>query len=328
MRPIAGLALLLVLVLVALSAYIRLVNSGIGCSDWPDCYGRIGPVVEVSETADPNAESSQPGANQRLTGRYPRAERWTTPLHRLVAAVLGVLVVIFMFLALRQKRHRGLAVTLLALTAFLAILGVRSGSLHSPAVVMGNLAGGFMMVGLLGWLWFRLSDSAKRGRGAPMAAWFPGLVIVMLAAQIMLGGLTSANFAATACRTLPDCHGSWWPGPEITIAMDLRRVHAVTPSGRAIGGRERMAIHQAHRIGALLTGALIVLAGLLAVRSPGASRRTGIALLLLVVLEFSVGIAAVLTGLPIWLAAPHNWLAALLLLALIRLLALGRGHRP
>ncbi len=140
--------------------------------------------------------------------------------------------------------------------------------------------------------------------------------------QILLGGVTSANFAATACTTLPDCHGSFWPGPEIKTALDLTRTHAVTPSGQAIGGTERLAIAKAHRLGAVLAGSLVLLTGILALRGTGAQRRTGAAIVLLVLLEFSVGVSSVLSGLPIALAIAHNWLAALLLLCLVRLLAL------
>jgi heme A synthase len=255
----------------------------------------------------------------------------------------------------------------LALTVWLAVLGIRSGHLHDPAVVMGNLAGGFTMLGLLGWLWFQPSPAASatlpgsdpwRERdderwprhGAVAAAGIlphasttrlspahpssthpfstrassvlAGFALMLLAMQILLGGLTSANFAATACATLPDCQGSYWPGPEIATALDLSRTHAVTPSGHAIGGAERPAIAKAHRLGAVLAGSLVLLTGALAWRGTGAQRRTGAAIVLLVLLEFSVGVTSVLSGLPIALAIAHNWLAALLLLCLVRLLAL------
>ena len=96
----------------------------------------------------------------------------------------------------------------------------------------------------------------------------------------------------------------------------------MTPSGHAIGGTERLAIAKAHRLGAVLAGSLVLLAGVLALRGAGAQRRTGAAIVLLVLLEFSVGVTSVLSGLPIALAIAHNWLAALLLLCLVRLLAL------
>jgi cytochrome c oxidase assembly protein subunit 15 len=146
--------------------------------------------------------------------------------------------------------------------------------------------------------------------------------IVLLSAQILLGGFTSANFAATTCRTLPNCHGTWWPGPELATAMDLTRRHQVTPSGQAIGGTERIAIHQAHRLGAVLATIAVLVTAAVAMRSSGAARRTAVATGVLVLIEFCVGIASVLSGLPIALAVAHNWLAALLILSLLKLLSL------
>jgi cytochrome c oxidase assembly protein subunit 15 len=320
LKTLTGISLLLVIMLVALSAYLRLTHSGIGCAEWPECYGRIG-LVEVSEPlASPAAQAED---HQRIIARRTAASGYS--LHRLVASHTGHSDSLPQFRGVSASPSM-VALALLALTVWLALL-VLSGSLHDPAVVMGNLSGGFAMLGLLGWLWFSqvVSTAPPKPQGPK-----PGLVvaaIALLATQILLGGLTSANFAATSCRTLPDCHGSWWPGKELTIALDLSRQHAVTPSGQAIGGPERIAIHQTHRLGALATLALVCATGLLAIRGGSPQRNTGIVIILLVVAEFSVGVASVLHGLPIALAVAHNWLAALLLLALLRLPHL-QGRRP
>ena len=242
MKSLAGLALILVVVLVSLSAYLRLAHSGIGCADWPECYGKIGVIQSVDvkapeEIFEQSSEISVP---------------WATGAHRLVASVLGLIVVVLFVLSVKARRHRLLMLSVLGLTIFLAMLGLRSGGLHDPAVVMGNLGGGFAMLGLLGWLWFRTSAPPGEQLNSGLGPWFLGLVLLALVAQIFLGGLTSANFAANSCTTLPDCHGSWWPGSELATAMDLGRQHEVTPSGQAIGGEERLAIHKAHRIGGIV----------------------------------------------------------------------------
>lgn len=324
MKVLTGISLILVIVLVSLSAYLRLAHSGIGCADWPGCYGRIG-LPDVSEPlASPAAEAAR-DAYQRIIATSDRALAWATPLHRFVASVLGITILFLCVMAFRQRRHRLAALTLLALTVWLAALGIRSGGLHDPGVVMGNLSGGFGMLGLLGWLWWSL---ARPGSPQPLRAPPAGLsalAIVLLAAQIVLGGLTSANFAATACRTLPDCHGGWWPGPELGRAFDLTRHHEVTPSGQAIGGGERIAVHRAHRLMALLTSALILLTAAWAVRSGGPVRNSGMALIVLVAAEFAVGVTAVIEQLPIALAVAHNGLAGLLLLFLLRLLHQSRA---
>jgi len=148
--------------------------------------------------------------------------------------------------------------------------------------------------------------------------------IVVLSVQIALGGLTSANFAASSCQTLPDCHGSWMPGKALATAFDLTRQHEVTPMGQAIGGQERLAIHKAHRISAVLALAVILLAAFTALRASDRYRIPAIVLMVLVSLEFGVGIAAILTSLPISLAVAHNWMAGLILLVLLKLTALSR----
>lgn len=316
MKLLVTISLFLVIVLVSLSAYLRLAHSGIGCADWPACYGRIGTAT---------AEQTLPEEDtyQRLVRQANEPLAWATPLHRLVASVLGLLIVALNAFALRRKKHRLTSLALLLLTVYLAILGIRSGGLHDPAVVMGNLSGGFLMLGLLGWMMFR--PEAQGAANNPVLRRWTLLAIVLLASQILLGGLTSANFAATACQTLPDCQGSWLPGPAVITAFDLSREHSVSESGTVIGGAERTEIHKTHRLGALITFVAVLIAGILALRNGGRHYRlVAGTVLLLVSVEFAVGITSVLSGLPVGLAVAHNWLAALLLLAMLKLLSLNQ----
>ncbi len=320
MRTTVWVSLLLVMVLVSLSAYLRLAHSGIGCTDWPACYGRIGDPPAVNQTI------SSENAYQRIVAEASQPLAWATPLHRLVASVLGLLIVLLVILSLKLKRDRIISLALLGLTVFLALLGIKSGGLHSPAVVMGNLSGGFLMLGLLGWLLF------KNGNGnaqAQQRASLPGALIVttvlVLALQILLGGLTSANFAATSCQTLPDCHGVWLPGSEIWKAMDLSRHHEVTSMGQAIGGQERIDIHIAHRLGSVVTTLMVLAVGFMAWSAGGRLRKAGAIVLILVTAELSIGITAITSDLPIQLAVAHNWVAGLLLLVLLKITALNQG---
>ncbi|MCJ7815187.1 MAG: COX15/CtaA family protein [Xanthomonadales bacterium] len=316
MNLLAKICLVLVIVLVSLSAYLRLAHSGIGCADWPACYGHIGDAPSVSQPF------TSEDAYQTLVTESNEPLAWATPLHRLVASVLGLLVVFLAFLSIRRKRQRVASFALLALTVYLAVLGIRSGSLHDPAVVMGNLAGGFCMLGLVGWMVF--SDGGRRG-GSPRVRRLTAAAIAVLSVQVLLGGLTSANFAATSCQTLPDCHGSWWPGSSLMKAMDLSRTHEVTSSGQAIGGEERLAIHKAHRLGSVVTVILVLFAALAALLESSRFRAIAIVLLILAASEFTIGVSAILSSIPIGLAVAHNWFAGLLLLALLKLLALARS---
>jgi cytochrome c oxidase assembly protein subunit 15 len=315
MDTLAKISLLLVIVLVSLSAYLRLAHSGIGCADWPECYGRIGEPPELSQ---PVAAGN---AYEQLLISRSEPLSWATPTHRLVASVLGLAVFGLVILSLRNRRQRLISFALLALTVYLAVLGIRSGSLHDPAVVMGNLAGGFTMLGLLGWMVFSTGEPVD---GSRPVRWFSMLAIALLSLQILLGGLTSANFAATSCQTLPDCHGSWLPGPAFKTAIDLSRQHQVTPSGQAIGGEERLAIHKAHRLGSILALLAVLLAAVVAFRAESRYRTAALLVLIFVSAEFLVGITSVLASLPIGLAVAHNWFAGLLMLALLKLLALSR----
>ncbi len=310
MKKLAATSLLLVIVLVSVSAYLRLDNSGIGCADWPDCYGLIG----TPDVAEPTVGSTY----ERLAVEAQEPLSWATPVHRLVASILGLTVLAMALLSLRSKQDRLIAFSMLGLTVFLAWLGIYSGGLHSPGVVMGNLAGGFTLLGLLGWMTFR---GAKPHANAPRATktWTIA-ALIWLIVQLGLGGLTSANFAASACQTLPDCHGSYLPGDQWSKAFDISRSHEIGPTGLAIGGSERADIQKLHRIGALIALATIFMAGISAFRA-----RMGwpaMLVIVLVVAEFSLGIAAIVTKLPITVAVAHNWLAAMLLLALLRLYAL------
>lgn len=315
MRQLAISSLLLVIVLVSLSAYLRLNHSGIGCADWPRCYGMIGSASDVSPTVGATLE--------RLAAETERPLSWATPAHRLVASVLGLIVLAMALLAIARKREQWLTLTALGLTVFLAWLGIYSEGLHSPAVVMGNLGGGFAMLAVLGWIVVRQAKPAARCP-ASVRNWTIA-ALIMLLIQIGLGGLTSANFAASACPSLPTCNGALLPGPGLSTAFDLTRTQEVGPGGLALGGPERAAMHQLHRLGGVATSLLVIVAAILAWQAK--LRSSALFVLVLVATEFSVGIASVITELPISVAVAHNWLAAMLLLALLRLLALCRPQQ-
>ena len=310
MKKLATTSLLLVLMLVSVSAYLRLDNSGIGCADWPACYGLIG----TPDSTEPTVGSTY----DRLAEEAQEPLSWATPVHRLVASVLGLTVLGIALLSIPAKRDRILSFTMLGLTVFLAWLGIYSGGLHSPGVVMGNLAGGFTLLGLLGWMTFR--DAKPRANAPHISKIWTTAALVWLMIQLMTGGLTSANFAASACQTLPDCHGSYLPGDQWSKAFDISRSHEIGPTGLALGGTERADIHKLHRISAVITTFVILMAGFSALRAK--LGWNAVLVIGLVVAEFSVGIAAIVTQLPISVATAHNGLAAMLLLALLRLYAL------
>jgi len=298
MRALAIISLLFVLALMSVSTYSRLDSAGIGCADWPACYGLIG--VAGDET---------PALGSMI--------------ERLIAGGLLLLMLATTLISLRQRRDRLLSLVLLGLAMFLAWQGVYSGELHSPAVVMGNLSGGFALLGLLGWMIFR--DARPHANASHKVRRWVVAALVLLCIQIALGGLTSANFAATACTSVPDCHGSWLPGSNLKTAFDLARHHEIGPAGFALGGAERADIHKLHRLVAAATLLTALIAGGLALA--GRMGITAVFVIALGALEFSIGVAAILFDLPIGIAVAHNLLAAILLLGLLRLHALCRNRQ-
>ncbi|MBT8080116.1 MAG: COX15/CtaA family protein [Gammaproteobacteria bacterium] len=315
MRGVAILSLVLILMLVSLSAYLRLDHSGIGCEPWPACYGQIGTKPAAARVAD---------AYERLVAEATQPMSWARPAHRLIASILGLLVLALAITSVLRREQRLAALLLLVLTVFLAWIGIYSEGLHSPAIVMGNLGGGFAMLAVCGWMVFDSGVRESRTlRKSPLAASCL-LAVVLLSLQILVGGLTSANFAASACTTVPQCNGSLLPGGELWSAFDLSRDVAVSAEGFAIGGAERPAIHQLHRLLSVFAVAAIAAAAWLAQRARKRVRIAGIVMILLALAQVSVGVIAVRSGIPIVVAVSHNWIAAVMLLGLIYMYSASR----
>jgi cytochrome c oxidase assembly protein subunit 15 len=312
-------ATLLAFGVVVLGAYVRLSDAGLGCPDWPGCYGKL--IVQEHEQAVREAAHAYP---ERPLEAH---KAWKEMVHRYFAGTLGLLILLLAAIALRNRRDPGqpvaLPLVLLGLVIFQALLGMWTVTLLLyPAVVMAHLLGGLATLALLWWLTarqWRWLDTAARGADR---AWRPWAAIALLTviAQIALGGWTSANYAALACPDFPTCLGSWWPTMDFGDGFTLlRRLGIDYEGGGELDHTARVAIHLVHRVGAVLS--LLVIGGLglmLLLKGSGAGLR-GLGGLLLVVLgvQLSLGIANVLAALPLPVATAHNGVAALLLLTLV-----------
>jgi cytochrome c oxidase assembly protein subunit 15 len=291
-RLIARIALagvLLVLLVTASSAYMRLTAAGLGCADWPACYGRDA------------ARSAAPTPVARL-------------LHRLSASATGAVVLAVALVAFvnrpRLARELAVAAVLLALTLALALLGRATPTAQSPAVATANLLGGMLMAALLWWL-------ALGGRGrapATVPRWLRGLsalALAVLAVQLALGAMVSTTYSALACTTLPDCAGQWWPQAWSAAEFDPTRPLSARAGPSA-------AIHLAHRYGAVATATvLLAYAAVLGRHAPGIA----LAIVGLLGLQATLGMVAVALQLPLGIVLAHNFTALILLLALVA------GHR-
>jgi heme a synthase len=317
---LAALAAVLALAVVMLGAYVRLSHAGLGCPDWPGCYGRL-------------AAPSHPEAVAAANAAYPErpvhaAKAWKEMVHRYLASGLGLAILVLAGLGWAGRRS-GLPVTLptvlVGLVVFQGLLGMWTVTLLvNPSIVTLHLAGGMATVALLWWL----SLSQGRWPAAPVPpavqglrpwAWL-GLALVCL--QVLLGGWTSTHYAALACPEFPTCHGGqWWPQADFTEGFSLWRPAGVDYEGGVLDGPARTAIHLAHRAGALVVLVYVVVLGLALARraEQPAHRRVARALLAAVALQVGLGIANVLWQLPLGLAVAHNGGAVLLLLSMLAL---------
>jgi len=343
MRRLAIAGVVLCFTVVSLGAYVRLTAAGLGCPDWPGCYGHLTP--SGAATAMPAAGASLPGAASRP---YEAGKAWREMIHRYAAAALGLTIVLITALALVTRRQHLVSVPLsLALCAIVLVQGLL-GMLTvtwqlKPLVVTLHLLFGMTTLGLLMWLTLSLPAGSweSSAREGPVRAQSGGaasltgtralvrLALVALAVQIALGGWTSSNYAAVACPDIPTCQGAWWPAADFRDAFVLWRGPKIDYEGGLLAPSARIAIHLTHRLGALVTAVALTLAALAVLRRRGlaSARVRAWAVLAALALQLTLGITMVAKAFPLRLATAHTAGAALLLLAtlaLLRSLSAGR----
>lgn len=309
----------LCLVVVVLGAYVRLSDAGLGCPDWPGCYGHL--VLPDDTATRTTAQSAFPERELEA------GKAWREMIHRYAATSLGFAIVLAALFALLNRRSTRqpvvLPLVLLGVVIFQGMLGMWTVTLLlKPLIVMGHLLGGLTTLGLLLWL---LLDERRRNadRQARRASWPVVAGLSILVGQIALGGWTSSNYAALACPDVPTCQGQWWPEQaNFAEGFVLWRGLGTNYEFGVLDAPSRVAIHFTHRLGALLTLTVLVsLALWVRRRSPVAAVRSAAALVLAtVLLQVSVGVGIVWFGMPLPLATSHNGVAAVLLLAVINLL--------
>ena len=283
----------LTLDLIAFGAFVRLTDSGLGCPDWPGCYGQLLP-------AQASAQINQAMAEQGAHGPVNHAKAWIEMLHRYVASFIGVLILVMFVRALIGKLRAGNASWLRAANEFgsasvgvawplLLLIVVSVQGLFGkwtvtlklmPIVVTTHLMGGMLLFALLIWFWMRERQRAGEtgamtiavSGGVKVIVW---IALITLAAQIFLGGWVSTNYAVMACADFPGCSGASELRP--TVAWDegfrLWRALGRNPDGSFLTIEGLRAIHWAHRIGALVTTLVIIAAAVSLLRAHQALRR-------------------------------------------------------
>ncbi len=330
-KGIAAVAFGLCLIVVVLGAYVRLSDAGLGCPDWPGCYGHLTPIGAAAD-AQGTAAYSIP---------LETGKAWREMIHRYAASTLGLLIVLVAVLAWRWRRERlvtpAYAFMLVAIVVVQGLLGMLTVTwLLKPLIVTLHLLFGLTTLALLWWLVLTLGrrqgavwSASTAFQGAPLlrARRLAVVGLAALALQIALGGWTSSNYAAIACPDFPRCQAAWWPAADYGSAFVLWHGLGVNYEGGVLDQPARVAIHFTHRLGALVVVAALLwaaIAVLRARRDAGARRAAGAVLVALAV-QFSIGMFTVLLGFPLWLATAHNAGAALLLLATV---ALNRTLHP
>lgn len=315
---LAMIAAIVAFCVIVLGAWVRLSHAGLGCPDWPGCYGQL---------TWPDAAQEIETANQAFPERpFESNKAWREMVHRYLAGSLMILVLVMWWKCWRGPRFnhqfRALATVLLILIVFQALLGMWTVTLKlKPIIVMAHLLGGLTSFSLILWLMFssrrqyadKPNIKVRKMRGSIITA------ILVLGMQIALGGWTSANYAALACPDVPMCTGQWWPDTNFREGFVLWREIGVNYEGGVLDQPSRVAIHLTHRIGAVVT--LIVLLTLaFRVNNIPRLRTGGQVLMSLVLAQFTLGILNVALYLPLPNAVAHNAGAALLLATLLSML--------
>lgn len=326
---LAAITTLLAFIVITFGAYVRLSDAGLGCPDWPGCYGHL----TVPETKD---------AINKANVDYPQRQlephkAWKEMYHRYLATSLGTLILLLAIIAWFYRNHElkaGLPTALVGLVIFQGLLGMWTVTLLvKPLIVTAHLVGGLITLMLLWWLTLRYDaffvNSVTSSSFKNLKIWIV-LGMILLFIQILLGGWTSTNYAAAACIEFPTCYGGmWWPPTDFKEAFTLWRGLGVNYEFGILENPARTAIHIAHRIGAFIVFIyLIVLSVQIMQRAKNAAHfNVGLILHILLLIQVALGIATVLNYRQLSVAVAHNGVAALLLLVLLTLLHITKNYQ-
>ncbi|MDH5600382.1 MAG: COX15/CtaA family protein [Gammaproteobacteria bacterium] len=310
-------------VVILLGAYTRLADAGLGCPDWPGCYGHVG----VPKTAEEIA-----AANQAFPERpVEAAKAWKEMIHRYFASTLGLLIFALGIIAIKKRSEAGqpfkLPLFLMVLVVFQGLLGMWTVTIKvHPTIVMSHLMGGLTTLSLLWWLSLRTGQLFQPAQAkisdfsALKSVAMVGLIIVVL--QVMLGGWTSSNYAALHCNEFPTCTGGeYFPPMNFSEGFTLLHEFGKNYEFGVMSNEARIAIHTTHRLGAVITALFVIWLGLKILLTPAYRplKNMGIALLVIVVFQFLLGVSNIVFSLPLLVAVAHNGGGALLILALVTL---------
>lgn len=310
-RKLAGFGVIFALLVVSVGAYTRLADAGLGCPDWPGCYGFLTVPDQANEIS--TAEARYPDAPVEI------AKAWWEMGHRYIAGALLLLVASILIMAYRAREDEDtplkLAAVLMIVILWQAAFGAWTVTLKLwPQVVTGHLIGGFTTLSLMWLLFLRQGGLSGLVSALPRPNWLAKIAFAAVVVQIILGGWVSSNYAALACYDFPSCDGTYTPDVDLRQGFNIFQSVGPNYLGGLMTNEARMAIHWVHRIGAIVV--LLVVGGLF-FQTVKQAPVIGYALLAALLTQITLGILNVVWVLPLLNATAHNTVGALLLLVLV-----------
>jgi cytochrome c oxidase assembly protein subunit 15 len=316
-RKLVWVTVVLTFELIMFGAFTRLTDSGLGCPDWPGCYGHANPVQAHEHISA--AEAAMP------TGPVTAMKAWIEMIHRYLAMSIGVLIIVLVAIAWvnwirSQRRNAGYApwypMLLLGFICLQGAFGAWTVTMKlQPIIVTTHLLLGMGLLALLTWLAMRQSEQTVVGKQA-IALRLPALAAaIALVVQLALGGWVSTNYAALACTEFPLCNGALVPQMDLGNGFTLWRELGRTAAGEFLPFPALVAVHWVHRSFAFVVIALVTWVGWRARTIPGLEK-SGRWLLIAVAAQFLTGVSTIFLNFPLLLAVAHNGGAALLVLLL------------
>ena len=311
----------LAFIVIVLGAYVRLSDAGLGCPDWPGCFGQI--------TAPDEAHEITQAVNAFPHLEVHSGKAWKEMIHRYFASILGLLILVMSLLAFRHRQNENqqirLPLFLVVLVIFQGMLGMWTVTqLVRPTIVTLHLLMGLLTLSLLFWVLLKHSrpwldkithTDIKTSAIKPLAKF----ALIVLSLQIFLGGWTSTNYVALYCPDFPTCQGVWLPETNFSEAFVFFKDPSINYEGGSLTLEAGVTVHFLHRVGAIITTIVLsILALLILLKTENyIFRNLGILLLVVLTTQVGLGIANVVLVLPIPIAVSHNAVAALLLLTLL-----------
>ena len=324
LQALMVLTLFLTFDLVMFGAFTRLTDSGLGCPDWPGCYGNASPIGAREEISA--AQDAMP------TGPVTHGKAWVEMIHRYLASAVGVLIIAINVGVWRQKRqwqregrtgdeplHPGWAVATLVWVCLQGVFGAWTVTMKLfPAIVTLHLIGGLVLLALLCAQAVRQVRTVQGVQPVQLPVnlrWAMVAALALVWIQVALGGWVSTNYAVLACTTFPTCQGSWWPAMDFAQGFEIWRPLGLLKDGSHIGFAALTAIHYVHRLFAYLVLVVLVVLGLRMLRAGDSTHPVaaqGRWLLALAALQLVTGLSNVILDWPLAAAVLHTGGAAAL----------------